>query len=127
MNILEQRTKYPHIKPYNLVVYECCPNRFYTGEVMSYPYNGSAMVRLVPGQPGTMIEMPLEKIRPRSAIKQILNTRIYLWNNLGCIGVAYDNFYADIFFKPYLGMYVLKEGVKSWYKLPSFRLLRRSV
>jgi hypothetical protein len=127
-SLVEIRRQHPHVKPYSLVTVRR-GGRTFTGEVMSYPTpEGTAMVRCIPGHPGTLAELPLSFIQKRNVVKQVLAARVLMpWNNLGCLGFACGNFYTDIFLHPYFGLYVSFNGVKTWYALPSLRVTKREV
>lgn len=63
MNAMQLRKQYPFVKPNNLVYVNLQKTAGYAfiGEVMSYPTpEGTAMVRCVPGFPGTLKEFPLD-------------------------------------------------------------------
>jgi hypothetical protein len=132
MDLITIRSKAPYIKPYSLVTVKA-NGRTFTGEVMSYPILNSdksltAMVRTIPGHPGTLRELPVTAMRKYSRIRTILAARVILpWNNLGCLGFSCGNLYFDIFRKPYLGLYISYNGVKTWYRLPQLQELKREV
>jgi hypothetical protein len=48
------------------------------------------------------------------------------WNNLGCLAVDTKKVYADLFVKPYFGLYVhvKASGKRTWYSVTRLRKLK---
>ena len=71
----ELRQKYPLVKPHTLAMVADPRGFSFVGEIMSFPVPGdvpTAMVRRVPGHPGTLEELPLSCLSfdPHTAAKR---------------------------------------------------------
>lgn len=50
--------------------------------------------------------------------RSILSARIFMpWNNLGCLGFRHGQFYMDAFAVPYWGVFIVKGGTRTYYRL----------
>lgn len=52
----------------------------------------------------------------------VCGVRVYMpWNNLGCLGIRAGQYYADVFWRPYLGMVVSTPHAVRWINTRGIR------